>query len=297
MPQNLTDRPVSADEVRAELDRVLQSPAFQRSERLQKFLHFVCELTLKGEGSRINEYPIGSEVIRLYLLHLMDEFDHQPRKVHGTAVIEPRRPRSLTPESLHDLIQRRAPEVEELLVHALDFMYFYGSNPSDYVMAIWESWQSLPRLESRLSEYLLRTIAAVSVRHIDAKDWQDKAKSDTRAGLDAVVKELGTRSYAHRAITFLDSDPTGTLNARIATRAAVFRIAYGFLQTPNTLASVRRDLVYPARAERASPDRFVGQPIHNPLQFVADHTAQEADAFRSFWMLQRLAFDTVLPTG
>jgi hypothetical protein len=64
MPQNVTDRPVSADEARAELDRVLHSPTFQRSERLQKFLQYVCELTLNGESSRINEYLIGSEVFQ-----------------------------------------------------------------------------------------------------------------------------------------------------------------------------------------------------------------------------------------
>src|SRR5437868_2271524 len=64
MPQNLTDRPVSAEEARAELDRVLHSPAFQRSDRLQKFLKFVSDLTLNGESSRINEYLIGSEVFQ-----------------------------------------------------------------------------------------------------------------------------------------------------------------------------------------------------------------------------------------
>jgi hypothetical protein len=64
MPQNLTDRPVSAAEARAELDRVLRSPTFQRSDRLQKFLQFVSELTLNGESSRINEYLIGSEVFQ-----------------------------------------------------------------------------------------------------------------------------------------------------------------------------------------------------------------------------------------
>lgn len=49
-------------EVRLELERILQSQVFQRSERLQRFLRFVCESTLKGEGHRLHEYLIGSEV-------------------------------------------------------------------------------------------------------------------------------------------------------------------------------------------------------------------------------------------
>ena len=61
-PQNLSE--ISAEDARRELDAVLHSPAFERSERLQKFLQFVCELTLHGEGSKINEYLIGSQVFQ-----------------------------------------------------------------------------------------------------------------------------------------------------------------------------------------------------------------------------------------
>jgi hypothetical protein len=43
---------------------VLRSPAFERSARLRRFLRFICELSLKGESSRINEYLIGSEVFQ-----------------------------------------------------------------------------------------------------------------------------------------------------------------------------------------------------------------------------------------
>lgn len=54
----------SPEEVSAELDTILLSPGFERSERIQRFLRFICELTLKGESSRINEYLIGSEVFQ-----------------------------------------------------------------------------------------------------------------------------------------------------------------------------------------------------------------------------------------
>src|SRR5688572_10724991 len=67
MPQDVVDldnSSVSPPEVYAELETVLRSPAFERSERLQRFLRYICELTLKGESGRINEYLIGSEVFR-----------------------------------------------------------------------------------------------------------------------------------------------------------------------------------------------------------------------------------------
>lgn len=52
----------SPEEVRAELDAVCRSRTFERSERLQRFLRYVCDLSLKGEASRINEYLIASDV-------------------------------------------------------------------------------------------------------------------------------------------------------------------------------------------------------------------------------------------
>ncbi len=55
---------VSTDEVNAELDRICSSPSFTRSERSQQFLRYVCDLTLRGEASRINQYLIGSEVFQ-----------------------------------------------------------------------------------------------------------------------------------------------------------------------------------------------------------------------------------------
>jgi TolB-like protein/Tfp pilus assembly protein PilF len=48
--------------VQAELQRILASPAFLRSERLARFLRYVVEQTLAGEGEAIKEYSIGVSV-------------------------------------------------------------------------------------------------------------------------------------------------------------------------------------------------------------------------------------------
>lgn len=53
---------VSAEQVRAEMEAVFASRTFERSERLRRFLSYVCDLTLRGESARINEYLIGTEV-------------------------------------------------------------------------------------------------------------------------------------------------------------------------------------------------------------------------------------------
>ena len=50
------------EEVRIELRAILDSSAFRRSERQARFLRYVCEMALKGEGSKLSEYVIAHEV-------------------------------------------------------------------------------------------------------------------------------------------------------------------------------------------------------------------------------------------
>jgi hypothetical protein len=48
--------------IKSELDLILQSQAFRRSERHARFLRFVCDATLGGEASHLNEYLIAHQV-------------------------------------------------------------------------------------------------------------------------------------------------------------------------------------------------------------------------------------------
>jgi len=47
---------------RALVKRVIESPAFAKSERLSSFLTCICDLTLSGRASEINEQKIGTTV-------------------------------------------------------------------------------------------------------------------------------------------------------------------------------------------------------------------------------------------
>lgn len=52
----------SADQVRAQVDKILASPLFTRSERLRRFLRFCVELTLTEKSDQLKEQLVGSEV-------------------------------------------------------------------------------------------------------------------------------------------------------------------------------------------------------------------------------------------
>ena len=53
---------ISASEVRAELEAVLQSKPFSSSARLSRFLRYVTEETLAGRAASLKEYKLGLEV-------------------------------------------------------------------------------------------------------------------------------------------------------------------------------------------------------------------------------------------
>lgn len=55
-------RPVSPEAVRAELDRILESPRFDASERNREFLVHVVEEALAGRADRIKAYAIATKV-------------------------------------------------------------------------------------------------------------------------------------------------------------------------------------------------------------------------------------------
>ena len=57
----MADNPPAAD-VRAELDRILASDIFTRSERLSAYLKFIVERTLAGEGDTLKEQVLAIEL-------------------------------------------------------------------------------------------------------------------------------------------------------------------------------------------------------------------------------------------
>lgn len=59
----MTSRPISAEEKRQALDRVMASRSFARSEQLRSFLRYVCEAEFEGRAHDLNEYVLGVSVL------------------------------------------------------------------------------------------------------------------------------------------------------------------------------------------------------------------------------------------
>jgi TolB-like protein len=62
LPDTYISESLSAQEIREELDRLLQSAIFLQSDRLGRFLRFAIEQAIAGNSDRLKEYVIGTEV-------------------------------------------------------------------------------------------------------------------------------------------------------------------------------------------------------------------------------------------
>lgn len=82
------------DEVRSQLERLLASDVFARTDRLSRFLRFVVERALAGEAATLKEYVIGLEVY--------DRHDDYDPRVDSIVRVEAGRLRSKLEAYYHD---------------------------------------------------------------------------------------------------------------------------------------------------------------------------------------------------
>ena len=52
--------------------------------------------------------------------------------------------------------------MNEIIVHTLDFTYFFESQPELYIDYLWQSWATVPSVHVDPEHYILRTLAATS---------------------------------------------------------------------------------------------------------------------------------------
>lgn len=79
--------------------------------------------------------------------------------------------------------------LEEVMVHTLDLMYFYGRDPDYYCHSIWHTWAALPRVLGRLDHYVLRTLVALASIQPKEKPCLERIRSAMKT-LSDVAEQL-----------------------------------------------------------------------------------------------------------
>jgi hypothetical protein len=214
--------------------------------------------------------------------------------------------RELDPDQLNEelpyLLTDYRREIQEVLVHSFDFLYFYYGVPDFYIESIWHSWCAIPGIEDRVQEYLMRTLCAVSATLL--KEQPSKRLLAVLRHTKGVLEKLKTdetllSNYVVRALHIIeelerDTDAFRSFEKAYSPRLYLVRTVAIFLHSERLSARLFAD---PHVGSKDYGDkqrlRYDLEPVGNPLRFLKAYLKQNPSEAESLWILHALAFDTV----
>lgn len=216
------------------------------------------------------------EQLRTYLAYWVTKMNGSDAAVSG--------------DSLRAAIRTQWREVNELMTHAFDFMYFYQREAESYVASIWTSWGVIPNIGHRIPEYLSRTLCALHLNNIRRDNALETTLDACAKHLDALIAESPLARSA-RDTLLKERD---TYRDRLRRRSPLVKLVRAFLFLPSLSHALFADpsVSGPGGAGfPAQPLEFPDNRISNPLRFMSSFaTGKIPDANRSAWMLTMLGF-------
>ncbi len=185
-------------------------------------------------------------------------------------------------------------ELQEILTHTLDFLYFYKADPHAYVGALWVSWDVIPNIKSRIPEYLTRCLCALHSNNLRrGKEGQEITVDQLHANLLLAQENFPAAIYIPQAIRELE-DRRLYYITRLQKRAVLVKFVRYFLHSPTIEQKIMRGIT-PKDPEVGSlgfmSGEFSNLRIANPLRFIEEVSKdRQGDGLRSAWILTQLAF-------
>lgn len=201
------------------------------------------------------------------------------------------------------IVQDAYPEVSEILTHIFDFQYFYQRNPTIYVASIWASWDVIPNIESRVREYLIRTLSAIMVLNLNVADPFGATVDRVLQELEALSAAMPGANIVKLAVQTLRTD-RNRLRTEMLKIIRLVAICNGFFYSPELSAIVSRDVTQARSAPKRFPDNEFKDDVrvHNPLNFVylqsprssgKSMLSNDPDPQKSAWIMAQLAFSDI----
>ena len=202
-----------------------------------------------------------------------------------------------------DLLKRYNLQLEEIFVHAFDFLYFYGRSVERYVPDIWNSWGVLPQVEGKLDEYIVRTAAALLSNKASVKD--NPVEIVRRDILKFLPSETDNPSAhiveARRRITD-ENYWTQKLVERCEAADMAGRFVLQYLHSEGAMSALGGDDVVRTTDKSfdysASDLKLDTRSFDNPISFLsAFATDRDPDETKSVWLFLMMAFALDIEKG
>ncbi len=204
----------------------------------------------------------------------------------------------ITPSNVVALCEAYEYDVEETLVHLVDFNYIYQRKPEYYIPAIWTSWGTVPNVSSRVAEYVLRTVIAVASKnlrrgmHVALPIARDEIKQALRT---LQQSQQGGR-YVSKALAVVEDEAqwAGIVDNALAC-VPLMSLAANILFSEKLSGEIHSESKLGGSTEfggyKLKYLEMDGSVIDNPLLFISNFTAhEEPSAAKSAWLLSMLAY-------
>ena len=191
-------------------------------------------------------------------------------------------------------------EMNEIIVHVLDFKYFYDSDRDLYTDYLWQSWSTVPSVLANVEHYVLRSLATLSITLTGTLDNRFRlarqllgnriAGLAERFGSSALfekVLQLLTDDYAMSRITALS-----LANQYLAELTAHFLFSSqiaGLLSADENL-----DVTDEVPRYELNAGEFPGEPVQSPISLLLDRVrrvlrddgteGELTEQFRAAWL-------------
>jgi hypothetical protein len=187
----------------------------------------------------------------------------------------------LSAEDLATVLRRRWLELNELMTHVFDFLYFYQKDDEAYVRVIWASWGVIPNIQPRVGDYIVRTLCAIYVKFMRTAQGIDKAIERTLELMTATAEKF-PNDLIRSAVGQLKGDPSYFRSA-LQSRIPFVKVVRGFLYQPRIAQLLFRESAVGSGEREGydlTPKSFDTQRVTNPLRFISAYRRPAALAQR-----------------
>lgn len=268
----------------------------------EKHKKYLKNNNLLGEFSTLD--CLAFSIIRFYqFMDYFEECNHLSKNgkpLIRTEFIE----QAMTASELRDLIQRNWKLLNELIVHVLDYQYFYDGSDKIYIPVLWESWSTVPQVRGNLGLYLFRTLASLvsSTSSVKIKDSEKaKIKSDEQRfenafkDLQNKLEEIKVNGKGtlliEEALEYMGVDENKVeLASQITVSRGLIDDIMSIIHHPSIHASVIHDPKITNDGYPFEKLSFSGVKVTSPVAFLQSQVSNEKffesndnNEFQSIW--------------
>jgi hypothetical protein len=199
---------------------------------------------------------------------------------------------TLTLTDLRSRLRRYGQDVNEILTHVFDFLYFYRQDPHRYIESIWASWGVIPNIEHRVQHYVLRSLCALHSNNLRRSGGISISIDQLIDCLVKTKERFPASLYIPEAMWQLEHRRDQYVR-QLGAATRLVQFARAFLYSPKAAAIIMSETVAVGGTNTYQfvPFTFSEERIGNPLRFVDENTDHKQPEHRqALWMLVQLAF-------